>query len=50
MDPSTGLIDYEELRRNALLFKPRLIVAGISCYSRHLDNARFRAICDEVRL
>lgn len=47
-DPKTGLIDYDALRANALLFKPQAIVAGISCYSRHLDYARFREICDEV--
>ncbi len=30
------------------LFKPRLVVAGVSCYSRHLDYARFRRSCDTV--
>merc|ERR1712212_1067488 len=29
------------------LFKPKMIVAGISCYSRALDYARFRAIADQ---
>ena len=46
MDPSTGLIDYDALAASAALFKPRLIVAGVSCYSRHLDYARFRQIAD----
>merc|ERR1712112_510239 len=46
VNPDTGLIDYEELARNALLFKPKLIIAGISCYSRNLDYARFRQIAD----
>ena len=41
-----GLIDYDELARNALLFRPKIIVAGISCYSRNLDYARFRQIAD----
>jgi len=46
VNPETGLIDYEELARNALLFKPKLIIAGVSCYSRNLDYARFRTIAD----
>jgi len=46
VDPATGLIDYDALEKSANLFKPRLIVAGISCYSRNLDYARFRQIAD----
>jgi len=48
LDPSTGLIDYEALAHNARLFKPKVIIAGVSCYSRDLDYKRFREICDEV--
>ncbi|KAK2714239.1 serine hydroxymethyltransferase-like [Artemia franciscana] len=48
VNPETGLIDYEKLLETARLFKPKLIIAGISCYSRHLDYARFRTIADEV--
>merc|ERR1712088_1272247 len=29
VDPSTGLIDYEELAKNAMLFRPQIIVAGL---------------------
>merc|ERR1719189_3318873 len=47
VDPSTGLIDYDELAKNAMLFRPQIIVAGISCYSRNLDYARFRQIADD---
>ncbi|CAK9293319.1 unnamed protein product [Gordionus sp. m RMFG-2023] len=46
IDPITGLINYDDLERSAKLFKPKLIIAGITCYSRHLDYPRFRAICD----
>ena len=46
VDPSTGLIDYDALAASASLFKPRVIIAGVSCYSRHLDYARFRQIAD----
>lgn len=46
-DPKTGLIDYDELEKTAKLFKPKLIIAGISCYPRYLDYKRFREICDK---
>jgi glycine hydroxymethyltransferase len=48
LDPATGLIDYDRLAENARLFRPKMIVAGVSCYSRNLDYARFRAIASEV--
>jgi len=47
VDPKTGLIDYETMAANARIFKPKVIIAGISCYSRCLDYAKFRQICDE---
>jgi len=47
-DPATGLIDYEQLAATAKLFKPKLIIAGISCYSRHLDYSKFRSIANDV--
>ncbi|KAB7506743.1 Serine hydroxymethyltransferase, cytosolic [Armadillidium nasatum] len=43
----TELIDYDQLQKNANLFKPKVIIAGISCYPRNLDYARFREICNE---
>ncbi|CAF4150546.1 unnamed protein product, partial [Rotaria magnacalcarata] len=48
VDPKTGLIDYESLSKTSKLFRPKMIVAGISCYSRNLEYNKFRAICDEV--
>ncbi|XP_054284292.1 serine hydroxymethyltransferase-like isoform X1 [Macrosteles quadrilineatus] len=46
VNPNTGLIDYDKLEETAQLFKPKLIIAGISCYSRCLDYKRFRQIAD----
>lgn len=46
VNPETGLIDYDGLEANARLFKPRVIIAGVSCYSRCLDYKRFRSIAD----
>ncbi|VDN50730.1 unnamed protein product [Dracunculus medinensis] len=47
VDPITGLIDYDVLEINSLLFRPKIIIAGTSCYSRLLDYARFRHIADK---
>lgn len=47
LDPQTGLIDYDEVRRLALEHRPKLLIAGHSAYPRQLDFARFRAIADE---
>jgi glycine hydroxymethyltransferase len=47
VDPDTGLIDYDQLEANARLFKPKIIIAGVSCYSRVLDYKRFREIADQ---
>ncbi|GAA5895517.1 hypothetical protein JCM6882_006275 [Rhodosporidiobolus microsporus] len=46
VDPSTGLIDYDALEKNAILFKPRIIICGASAYPRDWDYARLRKIAD----
>ncbi len=48
VNPKTGLIDYDKVRRIALENKPKLIVAGASAYPRAIDFSKFREICDEV--
>jgi glycine hydroxymethyltransferase len=47
-DPSTGEIDYDELRRLALKHKPKIVLAGFSAYPRELDYAKFAEIGNEV--
>ncbi|MES2862384.1 MAG: serine hydroxymethyltransferase [Pseudomonadota bacterium] len=42
------LIDYDHVAEMAQKEKPKLIVAGASAYSRHIDFARFREIADSV--
>lgn len=42
-----GFIDYDEVRRIAMEFKPKLIVAGASAYARTIDFKKFREIADE---
>ena len=48
IDPDTGYIDYEELKKRAKLFRPKCIIAGGSAYPRDWDYDKFREICDEV--
>lgn len=43
-----GFIDYTALEAQALLHRPKLIVAGFSAYSQIVDWARFRQIADSV--
>lgn len=47
-DPSTGEIDYDELRELALKHRPKIILAGFSAYPRELDYAKFAEIGNEV--
>jgi glycine hydroxymethyltransferase len=42
------LIDYDHVAEMAAAEKPKLIIAGASAYSRHIDFKRFREIADSV--
>ncbi len=48
VDEKTGRIDYDELEKKALEFKPKMIVAGASAYSRIIDFKKFREIADKI--
>ncbi|KAI9859018.1 MAG: glycine hydroxymethyltransferase shm1 [Trichoglossum hirsutum] len=48
LDPSTGLIDYDSLEELALLYRPKVIVAGTSAYSRLIEYDRMRNIADKA--
>lgn len=45
---SSGIIDYDEVRRLALDHSPKIIIAGFSAYSQIVDWERFRKIADEA--
>merc|ERR1719240_2158248 len=45
--PETGLIDFDQLRTQALLFRPAMIICGASAYPREIDFKRFKEIADE---
>lgn len=48
LDESTGLIDYDGLAKLAQVYRPKLIVAGTSAYSRLIDYPRMREVADSV--
>jgi len=48
VDLNTGLIDYDQLEQNALMYRPKVLVAGTSAYCREIDYARMREIADKV--
>ena len=45
---SEGNIDYEDVRKKAHEYKPKLIICGASNYSKIIDFKKFREIADEV--
>lgn len=48
VDPTTHLIDMDQVRETALAERPDVIIGGWSAYPRHIDFAAFRSIADEV--
>jgi glycine hydroxymethyltransferase len=48
VDPDTGLIDYDAVRRLARQFRPLIVLAGYSAYPRNPNFAILREIADEV--
>lgn len=47
-DAETGLIDYDQLEKDCLEFKPKLLICGASAYPADFDYKRFRKIADSV--
>jgi glycine cleavage system T protein len=44
----TGKIDFKEMERLAIEWRPKMIIAGFSAYPWAVDWAAFREICDKV--
>ena len=42
----TGIINYEKLEENAMMYRPKVLVAGTSAYCRLIDYKRMREIAD----
>lgn len=49
VDQETGYVDYDDMEKTALRFRPRMIIVGGSAYPRDWDYARVRKICDKVK-
>ena len=48
VDREAETIDYDEVARVAREFRPQVIVAGATAYSRTIDFGRFKMIADEA--
>ena len=48
VNPETEQIDYDQIRKAALEFKPKMIVAGASSYPRLIDYEKVAEIAREV--
>jgi len=44
----TGMVDYDDMEKKVAQYKPKLIIAGASAYSRDWDYARMRKVADSV--
>ena len=47
-DPVDGSIDYDQVRRDALAHKPRLVLCGYTSYPRDIEYGKFKEIADEI--
>jgi glycine hydroxymethyltransferase len=48
VDAQTGLLDYDEVRRQAQAERPLILVAGYSAYPRKINFRIMREIADEI--
>jgi len=48
VDPQTGLLNYPQLEKLAMEYKPKLIIAGGSAYPRVIDFSFIRSVADRV--
>jgi glycine hydroxymethyltransferase len=49
VNSDTGLLEYEQIFELAAKHRPKLIIAGATCYSRVIDFAKFRQVADSVQ-
>lgn len=48
VNPKTELLDYNEIEAMAKKYKPKIIIAGASAYSRSIDYKKFKEIADSI--
>jgi glycine hydroxymethyltransferase len=46
VDQTSGIINFDQLSRDASLFKPAMLICGGSAYPREWDYSKFRSIAD----
>jgi glycine hydroxymethyltransferase len=49
VNEETGLLDYEEVKKQVQEFQPKILILGYSAYPRDLDYKAFREIADSVK-
>mgnify|MGYP006170297849 FL=1 len=47
-DSADGSIDFDQVRKDALATKPKMVLCGYTSYPRDIDYEAFKAIADEV--
>jgi glycine hydroxymethyltransferase len=48
VNPETRLFDYEQIEKQALVFRPKLIISGGTAYPREIDYKRMAEIASKV--
>jgi glycine hydroxymethyltransferase len=48
VDPTTGIVDLDELYKQVKELRPRVLLAGYSAYPRKLNFAKMRQMADDV--
>jgi len=48
VDKETELLDYDQIKKDALKVKPKMIISGLTAYPRKIDFKAFQEICDSV--
>ena len=48
VDRETGRVNFDEVRKLAKEYKPKLIICGGSAYPRHIEFEDFKAVADEI--
>lgn len=49
VDPNTKVFDYEQIEKQALKFKPKLIISGGTAYPREIDHKAMAQIAKKVK-
>jgi len=48
VDKDTEMLDYDQIKKQAKVAKPKMIISGLTAYPRKIDFKAFQEICDDV--